>query len=220
MAESGAERTEQATPKRLEEARKKGQVPRSTELSIAAVCIAAAVAIYSLGRWRAGQFADLMRDSLSLAARQAMCEDAIWPALTTRARALVDRAAHPRRHVLCRAGGAPGHRRLEFLRPGADAAVLAAESRERHRPHVLGARLVELGKGLAKVPVVGAHRLGAARGLTPQLMGLSTEPLEQAIGHSAALTGYSLLVLVLRPGRRSRPSTCRSSSGSTPRICA
>ena len=34
------------------------------------------------------------------------------------------------------------------------------------------------------------------RGLTPQLMGLSTEPLDQAIGHSAALTGYSLLVLV------------------------
>ena len=39
MAESGAERTEQATPKRLEEARKKGQVPRSIELSMAAVCV-------------------------------------------------------------------------------------------------------------------------------------------------------------------------------------
>ena len=54
MAENGQERTEQATPKRLEEARKKGQVPRSTELSTAAVCIAAAVAIYSLGRMAAG----------------------------------------------------------------------------------------------------------------------------------------------------------------------
>ena len=53
MAESGQERTEQATPKRLEEARKKGQVPRSTELSTAAVCIAAAAAIYTLGRRRA-----------------------------------------------------------------------------------------------------------------------------------------------------------------------
>ena len=38
MAEPTQERTEQATPKRLEEARKKGQVPRSTELSTAAVC--------------------------------------------------------------------------------------------------------------------------------------------------------------------------------------
>jgi flagellar biosynthetic protein FlhB len=34
------------------------------------------------------------------------------------------------------------------------------------------------------------------RGLTPQLMGLSSEPLSQAIGHSASLTGYSLIVLV------------------------
>ena len=59
MAESGAERTEHATPKRLEEARKKGQVPRSIELSMAAVCLAAAAAIYTLGRGAAAQFADL-----------------------------------------------------------------------------------------------------------------------------------------------------------------
>ena len=38
MSESAAERTEQATPKRLEEARKKGQVPRSVDLSTATVC--------------------------------------------------------------------------------------------------------------------------------------------------------------------------------------
>ena len=31
--------------------------------------------------------------------------------------------------------------------------------------------------------------------MTPQLMGLSSEPLQGAIGHSAALAGYSLLVL-------------------------
>ena len=62
-----------ATPKRLEEARKKGQVPRSIELSTAAVCIAAAVAIYTLGSMAAGQFADLMHDSLSLRARRRPC---------------------------------------------------------------------------------------------------------------------------------------------------
>src|ERR1044072_3901742 len=81
MSESGEERTERATPKRLEEARKKGQVPRSTELSTAAVCIAAAVAIYSLGSMAAGQFADLMHDSLSLRPATVMAEDAVWPAL-------------------------------------------------------------------------------------------------------------------------------------------
>ena len=40
MAESDAEKTEQPTPKRLEEARKKGQIPRSQELSAAAVVLA------------------------------------------------------------------------------------------------------------------------------------------------------------------------------------
>ena len=33
MAENEQERTEQPTPKRLEEARRKGQIPRSIELS-------------------------------------------------------------------------------------------------------------------------------------------------------------------------------------------
>ena len=51
MAENDAqERTEQATPKRLEEARKKGQIPRSRELTTAAVCIAAGAALYIAGR--------------------------------------------------------------------------------------------------------------------------------------------------------------------------
>ena len=44
--------------------------------------------------------------------------------------------------------------------------------------------------------VVGLIAWVLLKGLTPQLLGLSTEPLEQAIGHSAALTGYSLIVLV------------------------
>ena len=79
MAESGQEKTERATPKRLEEARKKGQVPRSIELSMAAVCIAASAAIYAMGRGTAGQFAELMRGSLTLTAQEAVGEDVIWP---------------------------------------------------------------------------------------------------------------------------------------------
>jgi flagellar biosynthesis protein FlhB len=197
MAENGAERTERATPKRLEEARKKGQVPRSSELSTAAVCIAAAVAIYCLGSMAAGQFADLMHDSLSLQPATAMAEDAIWPALMN-----------------------SGARALWIVLPILGATFFAALA----APIAIGgwnfsaqalmpqfARLnpasgigrmfssrgaVELGKGLAKVFVVGLIAWVLLKALTPQLLGLSSEPLEQAIGHSAALTGYSLIVLV------------------------
>ena len=197
MAENGAERTEQATPKRLEEARKKGQVPRSSELSTAAVCIAAAVAIYSLGRMAAGQFADFMQDSLSLAPAAVMSEDAIWPALTT-----------------------AGARALWIILPILGATFLAALAApiaiggwnfsvgalvpqfSRLNPAAGLGRMfstrgmVELGKGLAKVGVIGVIAWVLLKGLTPELMGLTREPLGQAIGHSAALAGYSLLVLV------------------------
>ena len=51
MAEndSDQERTEQPTQKRLEEARKQGQVPRSPELNAAAVVLIAGVGLHFLG---------------------------------------------------------------------------------------------------------------------------------------------------------------------------
>ena len=67
MAENDAqERTEQATPKRLEEARKKGQIPRSRDLSTAAVTLVGGAAMYMLGGQITGQVAGMMRRTLSL----------------------------------------------------------------------------------------------------------------------------------------------------------
>lgn len=196
MAESGQERTEQATPKRLQEARKKGQVPRSAELSTAAVCIAAAAAIYTLGRIAAGQFADLMRDSLEISPLRAMDAEMLWPALRD-----------------------AGARSILIILPVLGATFVAALvapiaiggwnfSTEALMPQfsrlnpvaglgrIFSARgAVELGKGLAKVAVVSIIGYILLEGMTAQMMGLSSEPVNGAIGHSAALAGYSLLVL-------------------------
>jgi flagellar biosynthetic protein FlhB len=49
------EKTESATPKRLEEARRKGQIPRSRDLSAAAVTMSAAAALYMTGDHIAGK---------------------------------------------------------------------------------------------------------------------------------------------------------------------
>ena len=50
MAETQQEdRTEQATAKRLDEARRKGQIPRSRELSMAAVLMTGALVLYADG---------------------------------------------------------------------------------------------------------------------------------------------------------------------------
>jgi flagellar biosynthetic protein FlhB len=196
MSESGQERTERATPKRLEEARKKGQVPRSMELSMAAVCIAAAVAIYSLGRGAATRFADLMREGLSLPPDITMGDGVIWPTL-------MDASGRAILIILPILGAT-------FL--AALAAPLAIGgwnfSAQALQPkfsrlnplsgfgRIFSTRgSVELGKGLAKVAVVAVIALVLLKGLTGQMMGLSAEPLMGAIGHSAALAGYALLVL-------------------------
>lgn len=67
MAEhdSAQERTESATPKRLEDARKKGQVPRSRELSAAAVMLIGSMALYWTGGGIAQALAGVMRVSLT-----------------------------------------------------------------------------------------------------------------------------------------------------------
>jgi flagellar biosynthetic protein FlhB len=198
MAESGAERTEQATPKRLEEARKKGQVPRSPELSVAAVSIAAAVAIYTLGSMAAGQFADLMRAGLSIGPETAMDTNRLWPQLMT-------------------AGG----RTIWIILPILGATFVAALAAplaiggwnfsgqalmpqfSRMNPisgfaRMFSARgLIELVKGLAKVGVVGTIGWILLEGLTPQIMGLSAEPVTNAIGHSASMASYALLILCM-----------------------
>ena len=197
MAEGGQERTERATPKRLKEAREKGQVPRSQELSIAAVCIAAAVAIYSLGRMAAGNFADLMRDTLSIEPATAMDENLVWPALMNAgARAL---------WIVLPILGATFFAALAApiaiggwnFSAGAMVPQFSRLNPANGLGRVFSTRgLVELGKGIAKVAVVAVTGWVLLRGLTPQLMGLSSEPVNSAIGHAASLAGYSLLVLV------------------------
>jgi flagellar biosynthetic protein FlhB len=196
VAEGGAERTERATPKRLEEARKKGQVPRSVELSMAAVCIAAAAAIYSMGGGTASRFADLMRSSLSLRAEQAIGDNVIWPALMSAgSQALI---------IILPILGATFFAALAAplaiggwnFSPQALMPQLSRLNPASGLGRMFSARgSVELGKGLAKVTVIGVIAWVLLRGMTPQLMGLSSEPLNGAILHSAAIAGYALLVL-------------------------
>lgn len=67
MAENdSAERTEQPTAKKLADARRKGQVPRSVDLGAAAVSIAAAAAILLFGQNIASSLATVMKAGLSV----------------------------------------------------------------------------------------------------------------------------------------------------------
>lgn len=197
MAENEQERTERATPKRLEEARKKGQVPRSADLSMAAVCIAAATAIYSLGRMATGQFAGFMHDSLSLTPAQAMSNDAIWPSLMNAGSRALWMILPILGATFVAALAAPLAIGGWNLSGQALAPQFGRLSPAKGFGRMFSARgLVELCKGIAKVCVVGVIAWLLLKGLAPELMSLSAEPVNAAIGHAASLTAYSLLILV------------------------
>ena len=68
MAENkdGQERTEDASQKRLEEARKKGQIPRSREFNTMTMLVAAATSLLFMGDDLMRNFADMLRDGLTL----------------------------------------------------------------------------------------------------------------------------------------------------------
>ena len=68
MAESssGQERTEQPTPKRLQDARNKGQVPRSRELNTTVMLLFAALGLMFMGKYIISDLLDLFHHDLQL----------------------------------------------------------------------------------------------------------------------------------------------------------
>ena len=64
--ESGQERTEKATPKRLKDARDKGQIARSRELNSAALVLLGAGGLWALGGHLGSVFIDLMRGGFTI----------------------------------------------------------------------------------------------------------------------------------------------------------
>jgi len=84
MAEdSDLERTEEATPKRLEKAREEGQVARSRELSTFAVLLAGGAGLWLMGSSLTGQLTKLIRDGLTLDAELAFNSSLLLPRLYT-----------------------------------------------------------------------------------------------------------------------------------------
>ncbi|HCU26146.1 MAG TPA: EscU/YscU/HrcU family type III secretion system export apparatus switch protein [Deltaproteobacteria bacterium] len=79
MAESSGEKTEEATPKRLREARKKGQVPKSRDVSTIVVLLAV-FGLMTVGMgWAFGEFEVLMKRSFNMVSQhQTINGDQIW----------------------------------------------------------------------------------------------------------------------------------------------
>ena len=79
MAEedTGQEKTEEATPRRLERAREEGQVARSRELSTAAILLAGSVALLVFGNALGSGLLGIGRDALRFDRRTIQDPDAM-----------------------------------------------------------------------------------------------------------------------------------------------
>jgi flagellar biosynthetic protein FlhB len=197
MAETDrSDKTEDPTQKRLDDARKEGRVPRSRELTAAAVMLAAGIALMVSGDSIGARLGELMRGGLTISRADAFDVTAMTRAFGRLAMAglyaiapvllvtLVAALAAP----LAIGGWAPSSKAItpEFSRLSPFSGL----------QRMLGLRSwMELGKALAKFAVVGIVGAIVLYINTDRLLGLGSEPIHVAIGHAVALAGQSLLAL-------------------------
>ena len=189
-----ADKTEQPTPKRLREAREKGQVPRSRELSAAAVVAAAGLAMY----WGVGGLGERalawMRDALRFEIRI----DGGAPDLDQAFAALFMSAMGVVLPVLgiCLL--------VALLTPaligGWNFSVKALAPDFSKLDPIKGLSklfsrngLMELVKALLKFSVVGAIAIFALGRFAGELLGLSSEPGMAGLAHGLELIGLALV---------------------------
>ena len=194
MAETRQEeRTEQATAKRLDEARRKGQIPRSRELSMAAVLMTGALVLYSNGGQLGGSLRQMMTRSFTI--DRAALDDPTYltGALAGAVLSALD-ACTPILIALVVAaflgtiaiGGwiftpAPLAFKAERLNPVAGLGRMFSLN-----------GLVEVLKALAKAGFIVVAAIALLIGSMDRLLGLSDQPLVQAMGDSMSLTLLTL----------------------------
>ncbi len=200
MAENsdGQERSEEATSKRIQESREKGQIPRSREFNTMVMLLASAGALLIMGDALMQQFAQMLHDGLTLD-RKIIFDplgviDGMWRGV--------------------RAGGLM---LLPFLIVTAIAAVASslaiggwsfstkalAFKPEKLNP-ITGMKrlfalrgLVELLKSMAKFLLIGGVGVLLMWNLSDDFMGLGYQEPEVALAHAGQILGWSFFALSL-----------------------
>ena len=183
------DRTEPATAKRLDEARRKGQIPRSHELGMGSVLMTGALVLYSNGEQLGSGMQEMMRHALSFDPRALDDPGYMAQALTQSMFAALD-ACTPLFVALIVAafvgtiavGGfvftpTPMAFKFERLDPVAGLGRIFSLN-----------SVVEVLKALAKAGFIVAATVALLMGTMDQLLGLSDQPLMQALGNSMSLT--------------------------------
>ncbi len=194
--EDGQEKTEQATPKKQEEARNKGQVPRSRELTTMAMLLVGAASVSMMGGPMIQQLGGVMRMGLQVERSRVFDPWAIIDILSQAVfhgfLALVPFLLV----MLVTALAAP-----VALGGWAFSTEAIAFKAEKLNPlkglkRIFAARgLIELVKALAKFILIGSVGAGLLWHFLPELMGLGREPVVAALAHTGSILSLSFVVL-------------------------
>ncbi|MFC3149872.1 flagellar biosynthesis protein FlhB [Litoribrevibacter euphylliae] len=198
MAEedSSQEKTEEATPRRLEKAREEGDVPRSRELSTFTVLMAGAVGLWVFGDRIVNSVIGMMKDNLSIE-RAAIYDTKQMAIHLASAANEVVLALVPLMGVLTVAAiiGPLGLGGWNF----ASKAIMPKGSRINPisgLKRMFSMRsLVELVKGLLKVTLVGGLAVLIMDWYQTEILFLPMESMESALAHSANIILWSAIAL-------------------------
>lgn len=191
-SESGADKSEEPTGKRLEESRKKGQIARSKELNTLAVTLIGTVALIIFGAYMGNALMDIMRGNFSLPRDVLLNEGSMaLYLLASGKQALL--AVQPFLIALLIAS-VVGPIALggwlfsaEALQPKASRMNPLAGLKRMFSVQAL----VELLKALAKFLVILAVALVVLSVDQDDLLAIANEPVEPAILHSLKVVGWS-----------------------------
>jgi flagellar biosynthesis protein FlhB len=195
-APQGGERTEEPSQRRLQEARERGQVPRSRELTNFATMIGGSVALIATGSTFAGRMSEIMRSQMSFSPRELEDPQSMFGALAHAA-------------GLAIAGVLPIFGALVVLVLLAGIAVggwnfspvALVPDFTRMNPlegvkRLFGLRgLTELGKALLKCAVVGGVCAGVVAWLFGDVLALARMAPRAAVGRSASLISWAFVWL-------------------------
>ncbi len=194
--ENGQDRTELPSQKRLDEARKQGNVPRSRDLSTAAMMLVAGITLQFMGQGLADRFGHLMRAGLTLSRAQTMDESRMLPqVLALGAEGL--RACAPILAVTALAALlsplAIGGWNLSFEALAPDVSRLNPLNGIQNMFSARGA--TELLKSFLKFLVVAVVAVLYMHSRAAEMLYLGNEPVRPAIAHAMSLAGSALMQL-------------------------
>lgn len=194
--DSAQEKTEDATPRRLEKAREEGQIPRSRDLTTSAVLILGSVALWSFGGQAANKLLNVMSFNFSVE-REVIFDpqkmiahlassffEALWALLPIFAVLLVAAIVGPTAlggFLFSSKAITPQLNRLSPL--AGIKRMFSIKS------------LVELVKSIGKVLVVVLVAFFTLQMFQAELLGLGQESLENGIYHSLRITLWATLLI-------------------------